>query len=87
MRAVCGILKHRFSTQKPVGLSSADTELYALGKPAAEALGSQCLAADFGIDWRVVRRTDASAAIGISRARCRETQHTSRCKSSGSKIV
>lgn len=54
------------STQRAVALSSAEAELHALHRFVAEAVGVHMLAIDFGLDWRAVLRTDASAAIGMA---------------------
>ena len=63
--------KHCFkawsSTQATVALSSAEAELYALTKGAAQGLGLMTLLADFGVAVEVTVHTDASAAIGIVR--------------------
>ena len=55
------------STQAIVALSSAEAELYALTKGAAQALGVMSLLADFGVELTGAMHTDASAAIGIIR--------------------
>ena len=60
-------LKSWFSTQEIVALSSAEAELYALTKGAAQALGVLSLLADFGVELNGTVHTDASAAIGIIR--------------------
>lgn len=52
-------------SQKGVALSSAEAELYAANKGAAEAMGVQSIAKDFGDEVRIVLRVDSSAAIGI----------------------
>ena len=60
-------LKAWSSTQATVALSSAEAELYALTKGAAQGLGLMTLLADFGVAVEVTVHTDASAAIGIVR--------------------
>ena len=55
------------STQATVALSSAEAELYALTKGAAQALGFITLLADLGAEAKATVHTDASAAIGIAR--------------------
>ena len=60
-------LKTWSSTQATVALSSAEAELYALTKGAAQALGMLSLLADFGVTLDATVHTDASAAIGILR--------------------
>ena len=55
------------STQATIALSSAEAELYALTKGAAQGLGMMTLMEDFGIPTAVTVHTDASAAIGIVR--------------------
>ena len=55
------------STQATIALSSAEAELYALTKGAAEGLGMMSLLSDFGVTVNVTIHTDASAAIGIVR--------------------
>ena len=60
-------LKTWSSTQATVALSSAEAELYALTKGAAQALGFITLMADMGVRVKATVHTDASAAIGIAR--------------------
>ena len=60
-------LKTWSSTQATVALSSAEAELYALTKGAAQALGFITLLADLGVEVTATVHTDASAAIGIAR--------------------
>jgi len=59
------VLRAWSATQGVVALSSAEAELYAMIKGAAETLGMLSLANDFGdtLDGRV--HSDAAAAIGI----------------------
>ena len=60
-------LKMWSSTQATIALSSAEAELYALTKGAAQGLGMMSLLSDFGVAVNVTVHTDASAAIGIVR--------------------
>ena len=60
-------LKMWSSTQATIALSSAEAELYALTKGAAQGLGMMSLMSDFGVGVSVTIHTDASAAIGIVR--------------------
>ena len=61
------VLKTWSSTQATVALSSAEAELYALTKGAAQALSFITLLADLGAEAKATVHTDASAAIGIAR--------------------
>ena len=58
-------LKMWSSTQATI--SSAEAELYALTKGAAQGLGIMSSLRDFGVAVSVTIHTDASAAIGIVR--------------------
>ena len=60
-------LKSWSSTQATVALSSAEAELYAFTKGAAQGLGLMTMLADFGTAVECTVHTDASAAIGIVR--------------------
>ena len=60
-------IKTWWSTQATIALSSAEAELYALTKGAAQGLGMMTLMEDFGIPTAVTVHTDASAAIGLVR--------------------
>ena len=60
-------LKMWSSTQANIALSSAEAELYALTKGAAQGLGMMSLMSDFGVGVSVTIHIDASAAIGIVR--------------------
>ena len=64
---MCGkhVLKTWSSTQATIALSSAEAELYALVKGAAQTLGMMSLARDLGVELRGRISTDASAALGI----------------------
>ena len=60
-------LKSWSSTQATVALSSAEAELYALIKGAAQALGIMTMLLDLGAEANATIHADASAAIGIVR--------------------
>ena len=60
-------LKSWSSTQATVALSSAEAELYALTKGAAQALGIMTMLLDLGAEANATVHADASAAIGIVR--------------------
>ena len=64
------------TSQTTVALSSGEAELYAMTKAATQVAGLISMAADFGIRWSGVVRSDSSAAIGIAQrdglgGRCR----------------
>ena len=61
------MLKTWSSTQATVALSSAEGEVYALTKGAAQALGLMTLLADLSVEVQADVHTDARAAIGIVR--------------------
>ena len=54
------------SAQATVATSSGEAELYALVKAAAEGLGFQAVASDFGVELRVELWVDLSTAQSIS---------------------
>ena len=56
-------------TQASITLSSAEAELVAMCKLAAEMIGMGSLAADFGHDLKVTMYADSSAAIAIAKRR------------------
>ena len=58
-------IKSWSTTQAVVALSSAEAELYALVKGAAQTLGMISVAKDLGIDINAMIKSDASAALGI----------------------
>ena len=60
-------LKSWSSTQATVALSSAEAELYALTKGAAQSLGIMTMLSDLGAEADATIHADASAAIGIVR--------------------
>ena len=61
------MLKSWCTTQPTVALSSAEAELVAAVRGAAEGLFVHALARDFGCDCRLEFHLDSSAAIGIRR--------------------
>jgi len=58
-------LKMWSSTQSVIALSSAEAELYAMVKGAAQTLGMMTMAVDFGLKLNGKVDSDASAAIAI----------------------
>ena len=71
-----GVLKGWSNRQASVALSSAEAELYAATKAAAEGLGIQSLMADLGWSAEVEIRTDANAAQAMaSRQGLGRTRH------------
>ena len=60
-----GDIKHRISTQSLVHLSPYAEELYAMNKEVLEATGIKSLAADMGISFSNLLKTDAVAALGV----------------------
>ena len=52
-------------TQSLIALSSAESELYALLKCTAEVLGVKSAMQDWGVRTGALRKSDASAALGI----------------------
>ena len=63
------LIKHWSNTQSAVSLSSAEAELGGICRGASISLGLRSVALDLGMDWRVLIKTDAAAAIGICRRR------------------
>ena len=61
------MLKHWATTQKVVTLSSGEAELAGVVKAAAEGLGLQSLAADFGVKTELRVHADSSATIDVCR--------------------
>ena len=59
------VLKTWATTQATIALSSAEAELFALVKGAAQALGMLSIGRDLGLDMRATLHSDASAALGI----------------------
>ena len=64
------VLKSWSSTQATIALSSAEAELYALVKGAAQTLGMIALARDLGVSATGCISSDASAALGIVQRQC-----------------
>ena len=60
-------LKHWSSTQTTIALSSGEAELGGLCKGAANGIGLRSVARDLGISLLIRIRSDATAALGISR--------------------
>ena len=60
------LLKSWSTTQATIALSSAEAELYALVKGAAQGLGMVSMAEDLGYEMGVMVHTDSSAAVGIT---------------------
>ena len=56
-------------TQASVTLSSAEAELVAMCKLAAEMIGLGSVAADLGKDMKIIMYADSSAAIAIAKRR------------------
>ena len=65
MRWGTHVLKWWSKTQPTLALSSGEAELAAIVKSTSEGLGVQATMAEFGIEARLVVRSDAVAAIGI----------------------
>ena len=62
-------LKGWARTQNSVTLSSAEAELVAMGKAAAELIGVGAMSRDFGDETDGVLHADSSAAIAIAKRR------------------
>ena len=63
------LIKAWSKTQASVTLSSAEAELVAMCKLAAEMIGIGSLAADLGRDMKITMYADSSAAIAIAKRR------------------
>ena len=63
------LIKAWSKTQASVTLSSAEAELVAMCKLAAEMIGIGSLAADLGRDTKIIMYADSSAAIAIAKRR------------------
>ena len=59
------VTKHWRSTQRLEALPASDAELYATNKGAAEAMSIKSQAADMGISFSIVLKTEAAAALGV----------------------
>ena len=60
-------LKHWSTTQPTIALSSGEAELGGLCKGAANGIGLRSVGRDLGISLSLRVRSDATAALGISR--------------------
>ena len=60
-------LRHWSSTQARIALSSGEAELGGLCKGATHGLGLRSMANDIGIEMAIHLKSDATAAIGMSR--------------------
>ena len=70
------VVKQWSSTQRSVVLSSCEAELHAMNKGAAEAMGIRSLAADMGITFDILLRTDPSAGlVSVNRRHVGESRH------------
>ena len=58
-------IKHWFSTQPSVSLSSGEAEFYGVVRGAGQGLGYQVLLGDLGVSVPLGVWTDSSAALGI----------------------
>ena len=71
-----GVVKHWSSTESLAAPSSCEKGLCAMNKGAAEAMGIMSFAADMGITFDIMLRTDASAALGVvNRRGVEKTRH------------
>ena len=61
-----GLVKAWSRTVATIALSSGESELAALTKGAAEGMGVIAILADFGVEAKLVLRSDATAALGIA---------------------
>ena len=55
-------LRHSSTTQSVIGLSSAESEFYALCRGASSALGVRSFFRDLGVEVEITMHSDASAA-------------------------
>lgn len=70
------VIKTWSSTQQTVSLSSAESELYAMTKTAAQAIGLSQILNDFGESMEIRVHSDSSAALAIGhRERPGRTRH------------
>lgn len=60
-------LRHWSSTQTTIALSSGEAELGGISKGLSQAIWLRSIARDLGLNFSLTLRTDATAAIGISR--------------------
>ena len=60
-------VRHWSSTQPTIALSSGEAELGGLCKGASHAIGLKAICKDMGFERSLLLRTDATAAMGMSR--------------------
>ena len=60
-------LRHWSSTQPTISLSSGEAELTGICKTASQCIGLKSIATDLGLQRTILVKTDATAAIGMSR--------------------
>ena len=60
-------IRHWSTTQATLALSSGEAELTGIAKGIAQAIGLRSIASDLGIQFSLKVRTDATAAMGMSR--------------------
>ena len=60
-------IRHWSTTQATLALSSGEAELTGLAKGIAQGIGLRSIASDLGIEFSLQLRTDATAAMGMSR--------------------
>ena len=60
-------IRHWSTTQTTVALSSGEAKLSGIYKGAATAIGLCAVARDLGIKLKIVLKSDATAALGMSR--------------------
>ena len=60
-------VRHWSQTQPTIALSSGEAELTGMAKGIAKGIGLRSIAQDLGITLQLKLRTDATAAMGISR--------------------
>ena len=60
-------IRHWSTTQATLALCSGEAELTGIAKGMAQAIGLRPIAADLGIHFDLRPRTDATAAMGMSR--------------------
>ena len=59
-------LKSRSTTQQVIALSSGEAEYYSMVRGGSMGLGINAIASDLGMSFKVIVKTDASAAKGIA---------------------
>ena len=60
-------IRHWSRTQPTIALSSGEAELGGISKGMSQGIGLRSIAQDLGFDFSLKVRTDATAAIGMSR--------------------